>query len=103
MVYSTAADTTTVQNAIGGLERRGELLLSGIGSAPLSLDVGPLVMRGLRVRGHVTGSPVDIQDAMQRLGVGSVPFFVAGDTAFSGAQPIDVFRNVLDDAIAAAK
>ena len=39
----------------------------------------------------------------QRLGVNSVPFFVASDTAFSGAQPIDAFRTVLDDAIAAAK
>lgn len=39
----------------------------------------------------------------QRLGVTSVPFFVAGDTAFSGAQPVDVFRDVLDDAIAAAR
>lgn len=39
----------------------------------------------------------------QRLGVNSVPFFVAGDTPFSGAQPIDVFRSVLDDAVAAAK
>lgn len=39
----------------------------------------------------------------QRLGVTSVPFFVAGDTPFSGAQPIDVFRKVLDAAIAAAR
>lgn len=65
VVYSTAADTAAAQDAARGLKRRGELLLSGIGSEPLSLDVGPLVMRGMRVRGHVTGGPTEIQDAMR--------------------------------------
>lgn len=36
----------------------------------------------------------------QSLGVTAVPFFVAGDTAVSGAQPIEVFRSFLDDALA---
>jgi protein-disulfide isomerase len=36
----------------------------------------------------------------QRLGVNSVPFFVAGDQALSGAQPIEVFRRFLDEALA---
>ncbi|CAM04118.1 alcohol dehydrogenase [Saccharopolyspora erythraea NRRL 2338] len=65
LIYSTAADTGVAQQAATGLRRRSELLLSGIGSDPLSLDVGALVMRGLRVRGHVTGGPTDIQDAMR--------------------------------------
>ncbi|MEV8517077.1 thioredoxin domain-containing protein [Dactylosporangium sp. NPDC051484] len=34
-----------------------------------------------------------------RVGVTSVPFFVAGDTALAGAQPISVFREFLDAAI----
>ncbi|MEV6932529.1 thioredoxin domain-containing protein [Dactylosporangium sp. NPDC051485] len=37
-----------------------------------------------------------------RLGVTSVPFFVAGDSALSGAQPTSVFRQYLDAAIAKA-
>jgi predicted DsbA family dithiol-disulfide isomerase len=41
------------------------------------------------------------QDA-QQLGVSSVPFFVAGDTALAGAQPIEVFRAYLDDALSKA-
>lgn len=65
LVYSTAADTSVAEQAITGLIRRGELLVSGIGPDPLSLDVGALVLRGLRVRGHVTGGPTDIQDAMR--------------------------------------
>jgi protein-disulfide isomerase len=39
----------------------------------------------------------------QRLGVTSVPFFVAGDTALSGAQPLPVFRGFLDSALAKAR
>jgi alcohol dehydrogenase len=65
LVYSTAADTLIAQQAATGLRPRGELLLSGIGSDPLALDVGRLVMFGLQVRGHVTGGPTDIQDAMR--------------------------------------
>lgn len=38
----------------------------------------------------------------QQLGVTAVPFFVAGQTALSGAQPESTFRDYLDDAIAAA-
>ena len=33
----------------------------------------------------------------QRLGVSAVPFFVAGDTAMSGAQPLTSFRQYLDE------
>ena len=65
LVYSTAADTTVAQQAVAGLRSRGELLVSGIGPDRLSLDVGALVLRGLRVRGHVTGGPIDIQDTMR--------------------------------------
>lgn len=39
----------------------------------------------------------------QQLGVSAVPFFVAGDTALSGAQPVDVFRQYLDEALAKAE
>lgn len=41
--------------------------------------------------------------AAQGLGVTSVPFFVAGQTSLAGAQPIDVFREFLDDALAEAQ
>lgn len=36
----------------------------------------------------------------QQLGVNSVPFFVAGDTALSGAQPLASFQKLLDAALA---
>ncbi|MEU5950397.1 thioredoxin domain-containing protein [Micromonospora sp. NPDC047465] len=39
----------------------------------------------------------------QQLGVNSVPFFVAGTTALSGAQPIGTFREFLDTALAQAE
>ena len=37
----------------------------------------------------------------QQLGVTAVPFFVAGQTALSGAQPEEMFRDYLDDAVVA--
>ncbi len=41
-------------------------------------------------------------DEAHRLGVTSVPFFVAGDRALSGAQPTDLFRQFLDEQLEAA-
>lgn len=41
--------------------------------------------------------------AAQRLGVSAVPFFVAGEIAMSGAQPLQSFRDYLDDALAAVE
>lgn len=39
----------------------------------------------------------------QRLGVQAVPFFVVGDQAVSGAQPVDTFRALLDQALTQAE
>lgn len=39
----------------------------------------------------------------QQLGVSSVPFFYAGGTVLSGAQPVEVFRDYIDAALAAAE
>lgn len=38
----------------------------------------------------------------QQVGVNAVPFFLAGDVALSGAQPTDVFRDYLDQAVESA-
>jgi protein-disulfide isomerase len=40
------------------------------------------------------------QDRMQRAGVQSTPSFYVGNTPISGAQPTEVFRRVLDAALA---
>lgn len=39
----------------------------------------------------------------QQLGVTAVPFFVAGQTALSGAQPESTFRDYLDESLAAVE
>ncbi|MFV0254043.1 MAG: DsbA family protein [Beutenbergiaceae bacterium] len=39
----------------------------------------------------------------QQLGITSVPFFVAGDTAVAGSRPVEVFRQFLDDALEQAQ
>jgi len=47
---------------------------------------------------------VDEQTAVAgSIGINTVPFFLVGDLAIAGAQPVEVFRDVLDDAIAAAE
>jgi predicted DsbA family dithiol-disulfide isomerase len=38
----------------------------------------------------------------QGLGVNSVPFFIAGDKALSGAQPLSSFTQFLDEQLTAA-
>ena len=38
----------------------------------------------------------------QQVGVSSVPFFVIGESGFAGAQPVDVFRGFIDQAVAGA-
>src|SRR5699024_3814274 len=97
-----AADNEIAQQAVTGLRPRGELLLSGIGPTPLSLDVGPLVLRALTVRGHVTGGPIDIQDAMDfavangiRPWIESVPLDDAGSAVTRMQQGQARFRMVL--------
>lgn len=52
----------------------------------------------------------DLQDAVaqstaqaQQLGVTGVPFFAVNGQALSGAQPVDTFRTLLDEAVDAAK
>jgi len=41
--------------------------------------------------------------AAGRLGVTSVPFFVIGDVAFAGAQPTEVFEQVIEEQLAEAR
>lgn len=41
-------------------------------------------------------------DEARRLGINSVPFFVVGDQALSGAQPLDSFRQLLDSQLSKA-
>lgn len=51
------------------------------------------------LRADVVSSTQSAQD----LGVTAVPFFVGGNMALSGAQPVDVFRDFLDQALAEAE
>jgi protein-disulfide isomerase len=54
-------------------------------------------------RSHVMRAVIDAdRDRMSQAGVRSTPSFFVGNTAISGAQPIDVFRRALDAAIASA-
>lgn len=46
---------------------------------------------------------IDSTNAARQLGISSVPFFVVADAALAGAQPIETFRELLDEKLAAAR
>jgi protein-disulfide isomerase len=55
------------------------------------------------LRSHVMRAVVDAdQDRMQRSGVGSTPTFFIGNEKVEGAQPLPVFREAVDSALAHA-
>ncbi len=52
---------------------------------------------------EVQSAVLESTTTAQQLGVTGVPFFVVDGQAMSGAQPIESFRTLLDDAVAKAK
>lgn len=55
--------------------------------------------RDLDAADHGRAVDTDLAEA-QQIGVNSVPFFVIDDVALSGAQPLEVFEQVIDEQLA---
>lgn len=64
-IINTAPAPELVPGLLDGLKSRGQLILTGTGSVPASIPVGQMVADALRITGHITGSPVDTEAAMQ--------------------------------------
>ncbi|MEU5210109.1 alcohol dehydrogenase [Streptomyces sp. NPDC020742] len=64
VVLATAANSAAMTATVEGLTHRGELVVIGAAPEPLGVSPVPLLMRGLVVRGHPSGTAQDVQDTM---------------------------------------
>ncbi|MFZ4843268.1 zinc-binding dehydrogenase [Mycetocola saprophilus] len=59
LVVATAASGASSSALIAGIATNGTLMVVGASSDPVSVSTTDLVMRGIRVRGSLTGSPIE--------------------------------------------
>ncbi|MDH6128111.1 alcohol dehydrogenase [Kitasatospora sp. GP82] len=64
VVLATAANSAAITATVDGLAHRGELVVIGADPAPLGISPTQLLMRGMIVRGHPSGTAQDVQDTM---------------------------------------
>lgn len=65
LILSTAASSKPLAGLVDGLTPHGRLTVVGFDGTPLELPLDRLVMHARHVTGHVTGSPVDTEQAMR--------------------------------------
>ncbi|MEV0597873.1 alcohol dehydrogenase catalytic domain-containing protein [Streptomyces sp. NPDC050315] len=65
LILSTAASSKPLAGLIDGLAPHGRLTVVGFDGSPLDLALGKLVMHARSVTGHVTGNPLDTEQAMR--------------------------------------
>ncbi|MGW1029600.1 alcohol dehydrogenase [Streptomyces sp. NPDC002577] len=64
VVLATAANSDAITATVDGLTHRGELVVIGADADPLGITPVQLLMRARIVRGHPSGTALDIQDTM---------------------------------------
>ncbi|OKJ09165.1 alcohol dehydrogenase catalytic domain-containing protein [Kitasatospora sp. CB01950] len=64
VVLATAANADAMTATVGGLAPRGELVVVGADITPLGINPAQLLMNGLVLRGHPSGTAQDVQDTM---------------------------------------
>ncbi|MBV2357177.1 alcohol dehydrogenase [Streptomyces sp. J2-1] len=65
VVLATAGNSAAIAATAGGLGHRGELVVIGADAEPLGLSPVQLLMKGLIVRGHPSGTAQDVQDTLE--------------------------------------
>lgn len=65
LILSTASSSKPLAGLIDGLTPHGRLTVVGFDGTPLNLPLDKLVMHARHITGHVTGSPVDTEQAMR--------------------------------------
>ncbi|MDG5486973.1 alcohol dehydrogenase catalytic domain-containing protein [Mycolicibacterium gadium] len=65
VVLATAGNSKAMADTVDGLLPRGELVALGVTSDPLSITPLQLIMAALRVSGHPSGTPRDIEETME--------------------------------------
>ncbi|QCQ90239.1 alcohol dehydrogenase catalytic domain-containing protein [Rhodococcus sp. SGAir0479] len=64
VVLATAANSKAMADTVGGLTPRGELVIVGVTSDPLPISPQQLIMPGLSVTGHPSGTARDVEETM---------------------------------------
>ncbi|MFB7495639.1 alcohol dehydrogenase [Streptomyces sp. NPDC056161] len=64
VLLATAGNSAAVTETVEGLTHRGELVVIGAANEPLGITPAQLLMSGLVVRGHPSGTAQDVADTM---------------------------------------
>lgn len=64
VVLATAANSAAMGQTVGGLGPQGELVIVGVTPEPLPISPADLIMKGLRVTGHPSGTARDVEETM---------------------------------------
>jgi alcohol dehydrogenase len=103
LILSTVPSTTGVAELLRGLRVRGTLTVLGVDSGIVGVPVAQLVMNGQHLTGHLTGSPLDTEEAMAfaltngvRPMVERLPLKDAGEAVARISAGKPRFRIVLD-------
>jgi D-arabinose 1-dehydrogenase-like Zn-dependent alcohol dehydrogenase len=65
LILATAPDAKAMSDLVGGLARKGELLLVGVPAEPLSINALPMILSKQRLQGWPSGSAVDSEDTLK--------------------------------------
>jgi D-arabinose 1-dehydrogenase-like Zn-dependent alcohol dehydrogenase len=86
VIVATASNPATFGALLGGLGPRGQLIVVGAGPEPMTVDVSNLLFGEHSVAGQNTGTPIEIEDALNfsllqniRARIEKVPFERAPD------------------------
>jgi alcohol dehydrogenase, propanol-preferring len=64
VILATASDSKSMSALIGGLARRGRMIVLGVGFDPIQVSPVQLLFGSLAVEGVLTGSPIDNEDTL---------------------------------------
>jgi len=92
-VISTAPTPEPVPELLSGLRHGGRLVLLGAAGGTFEVPLGDLVMNARTVSGHLTGSPVDTEEAMQLALVTGVRPVIERAPLTDAAQAVQRLRD----------
>ncbi|MHA2789641.1 alcohol dehydrogenase catalytic domain-containing protein [Corynebacterium sp. S7] len=93
LILTTASSTDAVTGLISGLRTHGRLTMIGIDGGSVEIPAARLVMNGISLSGHLTGSPTDIEDAMHFAAVTRVRPVTEALPLDDAAQALDRLRS----------
>jgi alcohol dehydrogenase len=65
VVLATATDNKAMTDTLGGLARRGELIVIGVNPEPFEVNPFALLAGGHKIYGHASGTSRDVEETLQ--------------------------------------